>query len=66
MLTDKQLKVLNSLLNETHTWYAMWVGETATCDEDDDTQEREEERIKEVCEAFNLVYNAVTHKLERA
>jgi hypothetical protein len=65
-MTDKQLEVLNSLLGEAHMWHAMWVGETIR--DDTDWQKPEEYhngRIKDVCEAFNLVYNAVTRKLER-
>jgi hypothetical protein len=64
-MTDKQLEVLNSLLNEAHLWHAMWIGETACSDKDDDSKECQDERIKEACKAFNLLYNAVTRKLER-
>ena len=64
-MTDKQLEVLNSLLGECHMWHAMWVGETMFDESEDDSKERQEERIKKACEAFNLIYDEATRKLER-
>ena len=64
-MTDKQLEVLNTLLNDCHYWHVMWIGETMFDESENDSKECQDERIKEACEAFNLVYNVVTHKLER-